>query len=156
MQRLIFIMEFPQYATVCESVKRQRNCEVILSLLDLNALFLPLRWVYPLLTPGRWMMLHASILNVLSHNFNNIDLICHVSTWFYNIYIVSYYLTWWSCSGSIIFSQGPEKSPFKWLTGFLIRPWHLPDTKVLLGSTDIIFGAFYVFLKLRGASLNGT
>lgn len=105
-----------------------------------------------------WEMDDASCLhiNVLSHNFNNIDLICHVSTWFYNIYIVSYYLTWWSCSGSIIFSQGPEKSPFKWLTGFLIRPWHLPDTKVLLGSTDIIFGAFYVFLKLRGASLNGT
>ena len=105
-----------------------------------------------------WEMDDASCLhiNVLLHNFNNTDLICHVSTWFYNIYIVSYYLNWWSYSRSIIFSQGPEKSPFKWLTGFSIRPWHLPDTKVLLGSTDIIFGAFYVFSKLKGASLNGT
>ena len=34
-------------------------------------------------------------INVLEQDCNNIDLICHFSTWFYIIYIVSYYLIWW-------------------------------------------------------------
>ena len=49
-------MEFPQYFTVCEGMKLQRNCEVIIK--QLNSL----RRVYPRHTPGKWMILHAAEL----------------------------------------------------------------------------------------------
>ena len=63
--------------------------------------------------------------------------------------------TWIPYFRNLIFSQVPQKPPFKYLTRFWICPLHHPAKKFPLGSTDTILGALGCLLKSRGASLNG-